>query len=79
VMLKAVSGEFTGWATTLSFFAFDTVAGLLLLLFLRWLTGLTLLPHARVPDEIVRDRNVNVSLIEGVFAIGIAAIILLLF
>ena len=59
--------------------AFDSVAGLILLLFLRWLTAATLLPHARVNEEIVRDRNVNVSLIEGVFAVGIAAIILLLF
>ncbi|MBV8846236.1 MAG: DUF350 domain-containing protein [Bryobacterales bacterium] len=79
LMVKAISGDFVSWTRTLTFFAFDTVVGLILLLFLRWLTAATLLPHARVADEIVRDRNVNVSLVEGVLAVGIAAIILLLF
>ena len=79
VMLKAISGEFTSWTGNLSFFAFDAVAGLILLLFLRWVTAAAMLPHARVTEEIVRDRNVNVGLIEGVLAVGIAAIILLLF
>jgi uncharacterized membrane protein YjfL (UPF0719 family) len=79
LMLKAISGEFTSWATTLSFFAFDTVSGMLLLMFLRWLTDLALLPGARIKAEIVRDRNVNAGLIEGVLAVGIAAIILFVF
>jgi uncharacterized membrane protein YjfL (UPF0719 family) len=79
IMLKAISGEFTSWTRTLGFFGFDAIAGLILLLFLRWLTAATLLPHVRVAEEIVRDRNVNVSLIEGVIAVGIAAMILFLF
>ena len=79
LMVKAISGEFISWSRSLAFFAFDSIAGLILLLFLRWLTAATLLPHAKVTEEIVRDRNVNVSLIEGVFAVGIAGIILLLF
>jgi uncharacterized membrane protein YjfL (UPF0719 family) len=79
LMVKAIGGEFVSWTRSLSFFAFDAIAGLLLLLFLRWLAAAALLPHAKVEEEIVRDRNVNVSLIEGVFAVGIAAIILLLF
>jgi uncharacterized membrane protein YjfL (UPF0719 family) len=79
IMLKAISGEFTTWPRTLSFFAFDAIVGLILLLFLRWLVNVTMLPHARVADEIVRDRNVNVGLIDGVLAVGVAWIILLLF
>jgi len=79
LMVKAISGDFVSWTRTFMFFAFDSIVGLILLLFLRWLTAATLLPHARVADEIVRDRNVNVGLIEGVLAVGIAAIILLLF
>jgi uncharacterized membrane protein YjfL (UPF0719 family) len=79
VMLKAIGGEFTSWSVSLSFFAFDAVAGLILLLFLRWLAGVALLPGARLTQEIVRDRNVNAGLIEGVFAVGIAAMILYLF
>ena len=79
LMVKAISGEFISWSRSFSFFAFDSIAGLILLLFLRWLTAVTLLPHARLNEEIVRDRNVNVSLVEGVLAVGIAAIILLVF
>ena len=79
LMVKAISGEFVSWKLSLSYFVFDSVVGLLLLLFLRWLAAAALLPGAKVAEEIVRDRNVNVSLIEGVFAVGIAAIILLLF
>ena len=79
LMLKAISGDFVGWAWNLSFFAFDAVAGLLLLLFLRWLVDLALLPNARIAQEIVRDRNINAGLIEGVLAVGISAIILFVF
>jgi uncharacterized membrane protein YjfL (UPF0719 family) len=79
LMLKAIGGEFTGWTESLSFFAFDAVVGLFLLVSLRWVTYAALLRRARVADEIVRDRNVNVGLIEGIFAVGIAATILILF
>ena len=79
LLAKATSGEFLGWSRTLSFFVFDAVAGLILLMILRWVTDLTLLPNARIADEIVRDQNVNAGLVEGVLAIGIAAIILFLF
>jgi len=79
LMLKATSGEFAGWSTTLTFFAFDVIAGMILLLVLRWLVDLLLLPNARIAEEICRDRNVNVGLIEGVLAVGISAIILFLF
>ena len=79
LMLKAISGEFISWTRNLSFFVFDAIAGLILLMLLRWITDITLLPHSRPTEEIVRDRNVNVGLIEGVLAIGIAVIILFLF
>jgi uncharacterized membrane protein YjfL (UPF0719 family) len=79
LMLKAIAGDFVDWRLNLSYFAFDAVAGWLLLMLLRWITDMTLLPHARVKDEIVRDRNVNAGMIEGVLAIGIAAVVLFLF
>lgn len=79
LMVKALSGEFSGWGWNLSFFVFDAIAGLVLLLFLRWLVDLALLPNARIAEEIVRDRNINVGLIEGVLAIGISAVILFVF
>lgn len=79
IMLKAISGEFVGWTRNLVWFAVDAIAGLILLLILRWITDAALLPNARIAEEIARDRNVNVGLIEGVLAIGVAAIILFLF
>ena len=54
LIAKGTSGEFVSWPVNLSYFAFDAVAGLILLLFLRWLTDLALLPNARIADEIVR-------------------------
>lgn len=79
LMLKATSGEFVNWSASLGYFAFDAIAGFLLLMFLRWVTDLALLPHAKIDEEVVRDHNVNAGLIEGVLAVGIAAIILFLF
>jgi len=79
LMVRAVTGEYVSWIRNLTWFAIDALIGLLLLLVLRWVTDAALLPHARIADEIARDRNVNVGLIEGVLAVGIAAIILYLF
>lgn len=79
LMFKATSGEFVGWGINLSYFAFDAIAGFLLLLALRWVVDTALLPKARIADEIVRDRNLNVGMIEGVLAAGVAAIILVVF
>lgn len=79
LMMKSTSGDFIDWGRSLVFFVFDAVIGLALLRGLRWLTDLALFPHVRSADEIVRDRNVNVGLIEGVTAVGIAAIILFVF
>ena len=79
LMMKATNVEFVSWVWSLTFFVFNAVAGLVLLRALRWVTDLAMFPHAKSKDEIVRDRNVNVGLIEGVLAVGIAAIILFLF
>jgi uncharacterized membrane protein YjfL (UPF0719 family) len=79
LMLKATSGEFIDWGTNLAYFAFDATVGFGLLLALRWVVDAALLPNARIPEEITRDRNVNVGLLEGVLAAGVAAIILMVF
>ena len=79
LMFKATSGEFIDWTANLAYFAFDAVAGFALLLVLRWVVDAALLPKARIAEEIARDRNVNVGLLEGVLASGIAAIILVTF
>lgn len=79
LMFKATSGEFVDWPTNLTFFAFDSIIGFALLLGFRWLVDAALLPSARIADEVARDRNTNVGLVEGVLSIGIAAIILVVF
>lgn len=48
---------------------------LLVLLGSRWLVDLIILPDARIHDEIARDRNWGVALIEGTAAIGIALLL----
>lgn len=48
---------------------------LLVLLGSRWLVDLVILPQARLHDEIARDRNWGVALIEGTAAIGIALLL----
>lgn len=48
---------------------------LLVLLGSRWLVDLIILPNARIHEEIARDRNWGVALIEGATAIGIALLL----
>lgn len=48
---------------------------LLVLMAGRWLVDLVILPGARLHDEIARDRNWGVALIEGAAAIGIALLL----
>lgn len=48
---------------------------LLVLLGSRWLVDLVILPNARIHEEIARDRNWGVALIEGAAAIGIALLL----
>jgi uncharacterized membrane protein YjfL (UPF0719 family) len=79
LVLKATSGEFLEWGTNLAYFAFDAVVGFALLLVFRWVVDAALLPNARIAEEIARDRNVNVGLLEGVLASGVAGIILMVF
>jgi len=78
LMLKATSGEFVSWPVNLGYFAADAISGFFLLMLLRWVTDLALLPQANIGEEVVRDQNVNAGLVEGVLAVGIAAIILFL-
>ncbi len=79
LLVKATSGDIVDWPTNLSYFAFDAAAGFILLMVMRWVVDLALLPSARIQEEIVRDRNVNVGLVEGVLAIAVAAIVLFRF
>ena len=79
LMFKATSGAFVDWTTNLAFFAFDAVAGFAMLMVLRWLTDLALVPDARIAEEIVRDRNINAGLLEGVVALSVGALILFVF
>ncbi|HEX8372553.1 MAG TPA: DUF350 domain-containing protein [Chthoniobacterales bacterium] len=48
---------------------------LLVLLGSRWLVDLIILPNARIDEEIARDRNWGVAIIEGAAAIGIALLL----
>lgn len=78
LVLAAIRGEFFDWRTNLSFFAVDSIIGLILLIGLRLVTNYVILPGTTIAEEIVRDHNSNAALVEGTVAIGIASVILFL-
>jgi len=78
LVLAAIRGEFFDWRTNLSFFAIDSIIGLILLVVLRLVTNYIILPGTTIATEIVRDHNNNAALLEGTVAIGIASVILFL-
>ncbi len=75
VILRGTAGDFVGWGTNLTSFAIACLLGFVLLTTLRKVTDWMLLPGTTIAVEIARDRNINAAWIEGVVAIGMAAII----
>ena len=66
VVEAAVSGEGAGWGADLLSLAFDLAVSAALVVLLRWGAAKLLLPGARFSDEIARDKNAGVGLVEGV-------------
>ena len=78
IICKAAAGDFEGWGVNFSEFGLYAVLGFAVLMILRKVTDVTLLPGTTIGVEIARDRNVNAGWIEGVVAVGIAAMIFFL-
>lgn len=75
VVFKAVFGDFVNWVTALSGFAVFVVLGFVLLLVVRLLVDFIMFPRVKVSDELARDRNLGVALIESAVVIGASLIL----
>lgn len=75
IVLKALTSDLDTWQETLAWFILDAGIGFLLLMLLRKITDALFLPGTTIQHEIAQDQNLNAAWIEGVLAIGIAAII----
>ena len=78
IVLKGAAGDFVSWTENLTWFGIDAVLGFVVLLGLRKVTDALFLPGTTISHEIAVDRNLNAAWIEGVVAIGIAAMIFVL-
>ena len=72
------SGDFIGWAENLEDFGYYAVAGFAMLMVLRWIVDFVLLPGTTLHHEIANDRNLNAAWIEGVVAMGMAVVIVVM-
>lgn len=75
VVLKAVSGDFSDWATSLISFAVFSIIGFILLLIVRLLVDRVLFMGVKVSDELVIDRNLGVAFIEATVVISISLVL----
>ncbi len=67
VIRLAGEGDFVSWNESLAEFGYYTVAGLILLPFIRLFADKVLLPGARLSDELLQERpNLGAGVIEGV-------------
>ena len=75
ILGRAVSGAFLGWGPSVLYFALQAVVGVVLLQVVRLLMDKILLPGHKLNDEIARDRNVSVGLIEAGIAVAFAVVL----
>ena len=75
VMLKALSGDFLGWASGITEFVVFAVVGFVLLYILRLLVDLLLLPKVRVSHEMSEGRNIGVAFLESAVVISSSLIL----
>lgn len=75
ILGRAVAGDFLGWGESLGYFALQAVVGIVLLQVVRMLMDMVLLPGHKLNEEISRDRNVSVGLIEAGIAVAFAFVL----
>ena len=77
VVLKAVAGDFVNWEEALAAFIIFAAFGFGLLLAMRLVVDLLIFPRVKVADELAKDRNLGVALIES--AVVVSASLILFF
>jgi len=75
ILGKAVSGAFLGWGESIGYFALQAVVGIALLQVVRLLMDKILLAGHHLNDEIAKDRNVSVGLVEAGIAVSFAFVL----
>ena len=75
VTLKAVFGNFAGWAESIAAFLVFGLLGFVLLYVVRLLIDLVLLPTVRVSQALSEGRNVGVAFVESAVVISAALIL----
>lgn len=75
ISMKAVSGDFLSWDRHLVQLGVIYGTGVVFLVALRFLVDYLLLPGVRIHEEIVKDRNLNAALVEGVVLVGMAGLL----
>lgn len=76
VTMNAIGSDFIGWIPSLMDLGVDLGFGYLFLLLLRSILDRWLLRHANLQDEIVRDRNVGVGLLEFALSLAIGLVLI---
>lgn len=75
VMLKALSGDFLGWAQSITEFVVFAVVGFVLLYALRLLVDLLVLPGVKVSLALASGRNIGVAFLESAVVISSSLIL----
>ena len=75
VVLKAVFGDFVNWEEALAGFITFAAFGFGLLLAMRLIVDLVMFLRVKVADELAKDRNLGVALIESAVVIGASLIL----
>lgn len=79
MLMHGASGPFWSWTQNLIQFAMSAVIIIPLLLMMRFVFERTLLPGARLNDEIQRDRNIGAAMLEITAAIALSSVVFVLF
>jgi uncharacterized membrane protein YjfL (UPF0719 family) len=78
IVMRAVSGDFVGWASDLQYLGLNILIVFVYLLGVRLFFDRLVLSGADLNEEIVRDRNVGAGLLEFTVSIGFAAVLFFL-
>jgi len=75
IVMRAVSGDFVGWAADLQYLGWNVLLVFVYLVVVRLFFDRVLIPNSDLSVEITRDRNVGAGLLEGAVSIGFAAVL----
>jgi uncharacterized membrane protein YjfL (UPF0719 family) len=78
IVMRAVSGDFVGWAEDLRYLGGNVLLVFVYLAGVRFFFDRVIIPRSDLSVEITRDRNVGAGLLEGAVSIGFAAVLFFL-